>query len=206
MDGIAESGRPKDFSDYGAARRRLVGAASEEKEAALKAARNCGGSLDAPSTNLPSDLSHQHFGHVVVSCEKADLRPTAKGIAIHADQRQDFELLASPSIPRIEVIDGLYGAVLQDRVLVHSGEWACATTKICLAILESARTQALPSLHRAFGTSSRYPRALGRMRVQPFPSFQSLTGTLAILTARSYFFRLRWMFSAYSAGVVYLRM
>ena len=106
MDGIAESGQPKDFSDYGAARRRLVGTASEEKEAALKAERNYGGSLDAQSTNLPSDLSHQHFGHVVVSCEKADLRPTAKGIAIHADQRQDFELLAPPSTPRVQVRPG----------------------------------------------------------------------------------------------------
>ena len=142
MDGIGESGQFKNPADYGAARKRLLDAASEAKETALKAARNYGGSLYAPVRDLPTGMSHQHFGHIVVSCEKADLRPTAKGIAVYADARQDFELLPPPSIPRIEVIDELYGAVMHDLAPVHSGEWARATTEICLAILESARTQA----------------------------------------------------------------
>lgn len=148
MDGIGESGQLKNPADYGAARKRLLNAASEEKETALKAARNYGGSLYTRVRDLPTGMSHQHFGHIVVSCEKADLRPTAKGIAVHADERQDFELLPPPAIPRVEVIDELYGAVMHDRAPVHSGEWARATTEICLAILESARTQAeyLPRL------------------------------------------------------------
>ena len=38
-------------------------------------------------------------------------------------------------------IDELYDAVIDGRPAVHSGEWARATTAVCLAILESARTQ-----------------------------------------------------------------
>jgi phthalate 4,5-cis-dihydrodiol dehydrogenase len=142
MDGIGESGQLKNPADYGAARKRLRAVESADKEAALKAERNYGGRLHAASTALPTGLAHQHFGHIVVSCEKADLRPTARGIAIYADERQDFESLPPPTIPRVEVIDELYAAVMQDRLPVHDGEWARATTEICLAILESARTQA----------------------------------------------------------------
>jgi phthalate 4,5-cis-dihydrodiol dehydrogenase len=142
MDGIGESGQLKDPADYGAARRRLLNAESAAKEAALKAARNYGGSMYTPATGLQSGLAHQHFGHIVVSCERADLRPTAKGIEIYSDERQEFEALAPPVIPRSEVIDELYAAVMHDKAPLHSGEWARATTESCLAILESARTQA----------------------------------------------------------------
>lgn len=142
MDDIGESGLPKNPLDYGAARKRLRNAGSAQKEAALKAARNYGGSLFTPAAALPAQMAHQHFGHIVVSCEKADLRPTARGVAIFTDERREFELLPPPSIPRIEVIDELYAAVLHDRLPVHSGAWARATTETCLAILESAHMQA----------------------------------------------------------------
>jgi phthalate 4,5-cis-dihydrodiol dehydrogenase len=142
MDGIGESGQLKNPADYGASRRRLLDAESAAKEAALKAARNYGGSLYTPATALPGGQAHQHFGHIVVCCERADLRPTARGIAIYTDEREEFETLAPPRIPRSEVIDELYAAVMHDKAPLHSGEWARATTESCLAILESARTQA----------------------------------------------------------------
>ena len=69
------------------------------------------------------------------------MRPTPSGIAIYADSRKTFEALPAPLIPRSEVIDELYDAVIKDRPVIHSGEWARATTAVCLAILESARTQ-----------------------------------------------------------------
>jgi phthalate 4,5-cis-dihydrodiol dehydrogenase len=142
MDGIGESGQLKNPANYGMARRRLLNAESAAKEAELKAARNYGGTLYTAATGLPSVQSHQHFGYIVVSCERADLRPTAKGIEIYTDERQEFETLAPPVIPRSEVIDELYAAVMHDKAPIHSGEWARATTESCLAILESARTQA----------------------------------------------------------------
>lgn len=141
MEGIGELGQTKNAGDYGAARRRLAQAVSPTEETALKAARNYGGRLYTPSTQLPSGLAHQHFGPLIVSCEGADLRPTPHGIAIDTDERQHFEALPAPAIPRQEVIDELCAAVLDDKPALHSGEWARATTEVCLGILDSARRQ-----------------------------------------------------------------
>lgn len=141
MDGIGEMGQLKNAADHGATRRRLAQAASPSEEAALKAARNYGGRLYTPSSSLPTGLAHQHFGQLIVSCERADLRPTARGIAIDADEQQSFEALPVPAVPRQEVIDELFAAVMEDKPPVHSGEWARATTEVCLGILASARSQ-----------------------------------------------------------------
>ena len=142
MDNIGEMGQAKDPADYGAARRRLLTAASADEEAALKAARNYGGRLYTPASGPPTGLAHQHFGHLIVSCEGADLRPTSTGIEVFADQARHLEPLAPPGIPRSEVIDELVDAVLRGKPPLHSGAWARATTETCLAILESARTDA----------------------------------------------------------------
>ena len=141
MGYIGEMGQPKNPADYGAARKRLHSAANADEEAALKAARNYGGALyqpgAAPSAALPA---HQHFGQFIVSCEKADLRPGPTGITIYADGEVTELALAAPDVPRFEVIDELYGAVFAGVAPVHSGAWARATTAVCLAILDSARS------------------------------------------------------------------
>ena len=140
MDHIGEMGQAKPPNDYGAARKRLRGAATSAEETALKAARSYGGSLYVPSPAVPHATAHQHFGQVIVSCEKADLQPGPLGIALYTDSEKYFEPLPSPAIPRQEVIDELFATVIDGRPAVHSGEWAQATTAVCLAILESARS------------------------------------------------------------------
>ncbi|HVF63930.1 MAG TPA: Gfo/Idh/MocA family oxidoreductase [Casimicrobiaceae bacterium] len=135
VDDIGEMGQSKSSADYGAARRRLVAAAMSES--ALKAARNYGGSLYAPPPSVPAGWNH--FGFVIVSCDRADLRPTARGVAIYADDEKTFEPLPPPAIPRVEVIDEIHGAVVDDRPPLHDGRWARATLEACLAILTSAR-------------------------------------------------------------------
>jgi phthalate 4,5-cis-dihydrodiol dehydrogenase len=148
MGNIGEMGQPKSAQNYGAARKRLQTAQDASEESRLKAARNYGGSL---YTSQPSSqdqrLAHQHFGHIIVSCEKADLHPTSDGIQIFADDQRSFEALPPPAIPRSEVIDELYGAIMDGRAPLHSGQWARATTEVCLAILESARTGMPHALH-----------------------------------------------------------
>lgn len=140
MDGIGEMGQTKHAADYGAARRRLQDAGTASTEAELKAARNYGGSSYAPGAAFSAAQAHQHFGPLIVSCEKADLRLKPSGIAIETDERRLFEPLPAPAIPRREVIDELFAAVMDDVPPAHSGEWARATTAVCLAMLESART------------------------------------------------------------------
>jgi len=58
---------------------------------------------------------------------------------IYADSEQRLDALLAPKVPRAEVIDELYGAVVEGREPLHSGESAMATLQVCLAILESSR-------------------------------------------------------------------
>ena len=138
MNSIGEMGQLKNLDDYGSARQRL---ATSQDETALKAARNYGGSAYTPGASPPSSLAHQHFGPLIISCDKADLQPSATGITVYADRQKSLVALPAPVIPRIEVIDELFAAARHDQLPVHSGSWARATTAVGLAMLESARTQ-----------------------------------------------------------------
>ena len=139
LGNIGEMGQAKNPQDYGAARKRLSGVTGTDEESSLKAARNYGGSLYVSSAATTS-IAHQHFGHFVVSCEKADLRPTPLGVEIFSDDAHSLDTLPRQAVPRSEVIDELFDAVIGHRPPVHSGEWARATTEVCLAILEAARS------------------------------------------------------------------
>lgn len=143
MDGIGEMGQAKHPQDYGAARRRLVGVASGSEESTLKAERNYGGALYAPLRPAPGSLAYQHFGPVIVSCERADLRPTPHGVEIHDHTTRSVETLANPAVPRSEVIDELVAAVTLGQPPLHSGAWARATAEVCLGILASAHGGAM---------------------------------------------------------------
>ena len=137
---IGELGQAKDPAGYGAARRALQSAANAAEEAALKNARNYGGSgYRAAAVGASDPRMHQHFGFVVASCERADLRPLPTGVMIYGDTGARLDPLPAPEVPRAEVIDELYDAVVFDKRTVHSGEWALATVEVCLAMLASAR-------------------------------------------------------------------
>jgi phthalate 4,5-cis-dihydrodiol dehydrogenase len=136
-DWVSEIGRPKDPSSYGAARKALAKVAGADAEAAAKNARNYGGSRYAKAeAQAPW---HEHFGLVVASCERGDVRPTPKGVMIYGDESRDFLPLAKPTVPRAEVIDELCEAVFDARAPLHDGRWGRATLEVCLAMLRSAR-------------------------------------------------------------------
>ena len=129
---IGELGQRRDPESYGAARRGLAGVATPEQEAALKNARTYGVAASAGSA---APAAHNHFGAVVISCERADLRPLADGVMIYGDAERRFEPLPAPAVP---VVDELFAAVREGVAPLHSGAWGMATLEICLAILESA--------------------------------------------------------------------
>jgi phthalate 4,5-cis-dihydrodiol dehydrogenase len=147
--GIGQLGVPKDANQYGAARRNLERAANSDQEAALKNARNYGGADYPKSTaaalSIASDGAgarwHQHFGFVVVSCDRADLRPLPTGVMVYGDAGARMDPLPRPRIQRAEVIDELYDAIVHKRAPLHDGKWAMATLEVCLAVLQSAREQ-----------------------------------------------------------------
>lgn len=144
---VGESGRPKDPAQYGTARRLL---ASAPDEALLKNSRNYG----SPDHVPPADAAfHEHFGVVIVSCERADLRPLPHGVMIHGDGGQRLDPLPAPTVPRAGVVDELYQAVTNGVPPLHTGEWGMASLEVCLAILRSAREQREVALEHQTGLS-----------------------------------------------------
>lgn len=133
-----ELGFPKDPARYGTARAALREARSTDEEIALKNRRAYGSAIESPRDSP----AHNHFGMILVSCDGADLRPTPSGVMIYADDRAWLDEVPAPAIPRVEVIDELYSAVVHGRSPIHDGEWAMATLEVCLAILESSRSEA----------------------------------------------------------------
>jgi len=134
MGWIGEMGQKKDRKAYGWARKALT---TGKNELSIKNARNYGG-RDFQQTRASA---HQHFGVFVVSCEEADLRPLPTGVMIYGEREKRLERLPKPRIPRAEVIDELYGAVVEGQPPLHGGESAMATLRVCLAMLESAQQQ-----------------------------------------------------------------
>ncbi len=155
---IGESGQAKDASRYGAARKALAAARDPAAEAALKNVRTFGGPEYVPAKAAPG-LLHQHFGFLMASCERADLRPLPKGVMIYGDSAR-LDPLPPPAVPRAEVIDELYGALTLGKPPLHNGAWAMGTLEVCLAIIESARTGMQVSL-------SHQARLAGPRELQP---------------------------------------
>lgn len=135
---IAESGFSKDPDAYGSTRALLQRAGTLEEEQALKNARNYGGP-ESPELRTAESRAHQHFGFVIASCDRADLRPGPKGVAIYGDQSRSFEPVAVPTVARSEVIDELYDAIFAGKPPLHAGEWSLATMEVCFAMQDSAR-------------------------------------------------------------------
>jgi len=139
-EGVGEMGNAKNPADYGAARKRLAQVADPAAEARLKNEATYGGPAYRPPARATPAL-HQHFGSVLVSCQRADLRPVSSGVWIYADADKRHEALPAPAVPRFEVIDELFGALRHGAAPLHDGEWARATLEVCLALLRSAREQ-----------------------------------------------------------------
>ena len=135
----AESGTAKDPSNYSAARRALAGAKDPAAEAGIKANRAYGGPDGARRPDAaPTDRHHEHFGLFIISCPGADIRPLPDGVRVYGDHQVDFQALTPPAVPRAEVIDELYAAVIDGVRPLHTGEWGRATLEVCRAIIQSA--------------------------------------------------------------------
>jgi phthalate 4,5-cis-dihydrodiol dehydrogenase len=136
MGWVGETGGRRNPADYGGARRRLAGA----PEAELKRVRAYGAGPPAPRPDplFPDTLFHEHFGWVMASCDRADLRPTATGVEIYGDAEKRTLHLPPPTVPRQGVIDEVWRAVAEGQAPLHDGDWGEANLAVCLAILRSS--------------------------------------------------------------------
>jgi phthalate 4,5-cis-dihydrodiol dehydrogenase len=141
-DWTGEMGQPKDPDDYGHARRKLSAVTSSDEETRLKAAGAYGGKFYTPVLRDRIDVrKHQHFGPLIVSCERGDIRPLSDSIVVYGDERRERIELDAPTVPRVEVINELIAAVHGDTTPLHDGAWARSTLEICLAMLLSSNEQ-----------------------------------------------------------------
>ena len=111
--------------------------ANMQQEAAFKNARNYGGPDYRPLA--ASSPANQSFGTLLVSCERADLRAVPDGVMIYENGAARLDAVPPPSVPRAEVVDEFYRAIVHGEAPLHDGPWAMATLEVMLAMLHSAR-------------------------------------------------------------------
>ena len=135
MGWTGELGNAKDPATYGAARRKLAGITSPDEEARLKSTRTYG------SGDMPAQAAHhEHFGPVIVSCDRADLRLTPDGVEVNGDMQREFVAAPPLTHPRREVVDAMVDAVRGNALPAQTGAWGLASLEVCHAILASARS------------------------------------------------------------------
>lgn len=144
---VGELGAPKAATVPGAARTRILGM-TQAQEIAAKLARGygeSGGGAGLPPGQPPA--YHNHFGFILVQCDRADLRITAEGVEVHGDDGLALHRTKLPALPRAEVLDEFADAVLAGIPPRHDGSWGRATLEACLALLDSARHGREVALH-----------------------------------------------------------
>lgn len=139
LGNIDEFGRDKTADSYGSVRRHLQSVGDSASEARIKTDTSYGGSHYRPHTG-PVARHHPHFGHLLVSTDRVDLRVTPDGVWVYSDDQRHFCATPLQAVPRSEVIDELWDSVRLGRPPVHGARWGRATTEVCLGVLESART------------------------------------------------------------------
>lgn len=139
MDGVGELGRLVAPDKHARTRQRLHAAVDQASEDALRTGRAYG--ADGWAGDSAGADGHQHFGPLIVSCERADLRPSALGVHIHADDGYSFVPLAAPLVERQQVVDAFVGSIAQGRAPKQDGYWGRATLAVCLAIINAAGQQ-----------------------------------------------------------------
>ena len=129
-----ELGHAVDPKSYGGARRALMDVEDAGAEARLKSGRTFGAAAD-----LPWASENEHFGPVIVSCDRADLRLTPKGIWVYGHIEKEFVQVPVGAVPRRGVIDALWSAVRDDKPAIQDARWGAASLEVCHGILASAR-------------------------------------------------------------------
>lgn len=128
---IGESGRSRSPA-HGAARRalrRLAPAAELRRRADLGYGRS-----------VPAPAGHPHFGELVVTCARADLRYGRRGVVVYGED--GVRELAAPERAwrpgHGDVLAELHAAVTRDLPPVHDAEFGLESLRVCLAVAESA--------------------------------------------------------------------
>lgn len=132
-DWIAEGGADKAPGRHGETRR-----AFQARHGDIEAHRNFGyggGALPLEQPHLP------HFGLIVATCERGDLRLSPNGVTIHGiEGTRQLAVPTGPGRPgQGDALDALWMAVREGRRCIHDARWGKASVEAVLAVLRSAQ-------------------------------------------------------------------
>jgi phthalate 4,5-cis-dihydrodiol dehydrogenase len=131
---VSSTGRKKTPAQ-GSTRKALLALKDRDEEIKLRQERyGYGGGF---VTNTPA---HQpHFGLVVASYERGDLRLSADGLTVYSDDGVREVKIPPTTGGRTDVLEEFYSAVVGGVRPLHDGHFAKGTVEACLAILRSSR-------------------------------------------------------------------
>lgn len=127
---------------HGRQRRALRAIANEAQ------ARTASGFAGHGVNTAEGTMHHPHFGFLLVSCEGADLRPSADGVLVYDDDGvHEVPAPRARNYPNKDgVIDEFYDAIISGTPPLHDGRWGTDTMAAALALLQSAREGRVISL------------------------------------------------------------
>jgi phthalate 4,5-cis-dihydrodiol dehydrogenase len=129
---IAEGGVGKESDRHGKTRRAFLARQTDAGEHA-----DLGYGVRALATAQPF---LPHFGLVIATCERGDLRLSPNGITIHGvDGTREVPVERGPGRPgQGDALDALWAALRHGRRSIHDARWGKATVEVVLAILRSS--------------------------------------------------------------------
>jgi phthalate 4,5-cis-dihydrodiol dehydrogenase len=132
---VAEGGVSKPPNRHGSARRAFLARTSD-----LAAHQDLG----YGGRVLPNEQPYlPHFGLIVATCEKGDMRLSPTGIMIHG-VTGTREVAVSRGIGRPgqgDALDALWRAVREGQPSIYDARWGRATVAVILAVLQSSKTR-----------------------------------------------------------------
>lgn len=92
-----------------------------------------------------------HFGVVIVTCERGDIRLSPEGVLVHGiDGTKQIEVPRGTGRPgQGDALDDFWAAVCEGKASVHDAKWGRATVEALLAIRKSASTASRVELDRS---------------------------------------------------------
>jgi phthalate 4,5-cis-dihydrodiol dehydrogenase len=130
---IAEGGTAKEPGRHACTRKAFL--ARGDERAAHEGLGYGGRVLPTEQPYLP------HFGLIVVTCERGDMRLSPAGVVIHGvDGNRDVSVPRGAGRPgQGDALDALWSAVREGQPSIHDARWGRATVAVILSVLQSSK-------------------------------------------------------------------
>jgi phthalate 4,5-cis-dihydrodiol dehydrogenase len=138
---IAEGGRKKS-PGHGNARRNLRNLKAMSEGELRRSRYGFEGPVAQSMASGNADRRQPHFGVIVATCERADLRPSADGVLVYGDEGVREVAAENPHglFGQGATVDELLDAIDGRGVALRDAQWGLDTVAVCLAVQRSSVT------------------------------------------------------------------